>query len=108
VSKEKKLLDHALGIDGFLESILFMDKLDDWTAAVELGRYLVQVDSMSLCAHLILAIACRHLGDERHVSQELQACRTIVERGDLGAEVILIPVLEQEERRVRGMGEAGP
>jgi hypothetical protein len=95
-----ELLEWALRIDNFSQAIFVEDSVDNWTNARELGHYLVQVDSALLFGHLLLTRACRHLGELDKAMEEARLCRAIIEREDLGAEVSLVHVLEEEEKHL--------
>jgi hypothetical protein len=95
---DEELLDRAVKMDNFSKAIFIEDKVDDWAHAKEVGKYLIRVDSTLLFGHLVLARACRHLGELAQAASELKECRILVERGDLGGEVELLPVLDEEER----------
>jgi hypothetical protein len=100
---DEELLDRAIRMDNFSGSILVEDKFDDWSLAKEVGKYLIRVDSTLLIGHLVLARACRHLGQLAQAADELDVCRTLVERGNLGGEVALLPTFDEEERNLQGV-----
>jgi hypothetical protein len=97
---DEELLDRAAKTDDFSRSIIVNDKSDDWAHVKEVGRYLVRVHSASLFGHLVLARACRHLGELGQAAKEARECRMMVRRGNLGTEVTLVPALEEEERHL--------
>ena len=97
---ELKLLRRVTGTENFLNSVIFDDKLEDWTLARDFGELLVRLIPEYLGSHLIFARAYRHLGDLPRASEQIRQCRAIVERGTLVAmeQENLLPVLEREER----------
>jgi hypothetical protein len=102
VMSNGELLEWALRIDNFSQAVFVEDSIDNWTNARELGHYLVQVDPTLLFGHLLLTRACRHLGEFDKAIEEARICRAILEREDVGAEVSLVYVLEEEEKHLRG------
>ena len=99
---DQELLDKVAQMDNFSVSILVEDKSDDWSLAKEVGKYLIRVDPTLLIGHLVLARACRHLGELAEAASEVAACRAVVEHGNLGGEVEWLLTLDEEESRVEG------
>ena len=86
--------------EGFSGSLLSEDSVDDWALARDLGEYHVLVSPDMLVGHLILARACRHLGDEPRALEEVARCRELLstERILPIERNVLVPQLEREER----------
>src|SRR5437762_8107922 len=65
------VLTRSLETEGFTRSLLFEDSVDDWALARDLGEFQVLVGPELLVGHLILAKACRHLGDTPRAIEEV-------------------------------------
>lgn len=72
---DAEILTRVSKIEGFLESVLYKDTLDDWEIAKGLGELLIRIDGEGIMGHALLARACRHLGESERALSELEQCR---------------------------------
>jgi hypothetical protein len=101
MNKEQDLLERATNEKDLIRSVLFEDYAPDWIFVRELSEYLVGIDP-SLTGHLLLARALRHLGDRENAVRQLELCRVLIaNQPTLGAEVVLLPVVETETLLLR-------
>lgn len=49
------ILTRVLNINHFLESVLYIDSLDDWSLAKDLGELLIRIDAEEIMGHVLLA-----------------------------------------------------
>lgn len=97
---ERELLRRVNSVEDFFGSILLKDSLQDWGLAKEFGQFLTRLMPDSALGHLVVARACRHLGDLNAVAAALDRCRAAIASGKMtGPEVeLLLPIVEHEER----------
>src|ERR1700738_4487251 len=100
------LLRRVSATEDFFRSVLFGDNLHDWSLAKDFGEFLVRLVPEDLGAHLILAKAYRHLGDQHRAAEGLERCRGLVASGTVGAveKEVLLPILQEEERHLSSTG----
>ena len=93
------ILTRVSKIEGFLESALYKDSLDDWKIARDLGELLIRIDGEEIMGHALLARACRHIGDRKRAGEELEKTRALFAREDLmpPQRELFLQVLSEEE-----------
>ncbi len=96
-------------IEGFFESVLYDDNLEDWKLAKDFGELFVRLDDEEITGHALLARACRHLGDLERAGTELERCRVLVEYPMIkdGKELFLSFLAEEERLLSQRLGESG-
>src|SRR5437588_4134165 len=97
---ELDLLRRISATEDFFRSVLFGDNLHDWSLAKDFGEFLIRIVPEDLGAHLILAKAYRHLGDQHGAAESLRRCRGLLAADRVGAveKEALLPILQNEER----------
>ena len=94
--ESKEMLDRVLEGKDFLRDVFLKDKVGDWNLARNLGYYLTELVPEDLGFHLMIARACRHLGDLKRATEELARCKELVPSDPSAGEFLL--ELEKEER----------
>jgi hypothetical protein len=98
--QELELLRKVNSIDNFFGAALMRDDLPDWQVAKDFATFLMRQDPADVTAHLLLARACRHLGEPERAAAELNRCRSILLEGKASVteEQALPDILAAEER----------
>jgi hypothetical protein len=96
---DAEILTRVSKIEGFLESALYKDSLDDWKIARDLGELLIRIDGEEIMGHALLARACRHIGDRKRAREELGKSRALFAREELAPpqRQLFLQVLSEEE-----------
>jgi len=88
----------------FFGYVMRDDTLTDWSLVKDFGEFLIRLGHEDVFGHVLLARACRHLGESERAREELQYCRGQAAQGKLVAaeEAMLLQFLAQEERILPG------
>jgi len=98
--KERELLQRVCAIPDFFGCVIMDDRLPDWRLAEEYGNFLIRLSPEDPTAHMLIARACRHLGELDRALAELRRCRELIAGGKVSVveQEALSPILDAEER----------
>jgi|SRR5215469_8672060 len=109
MATDAEVLTRISKIEKFFESVLYKDNLADWSLVRDLGELLIRIDGEEIVGHVLLARACRHIGDRKRAREELEKCRALVALQELAPpqRELFLPVLSEEEKHLNEPSSRG-
>lgn len=97
---DREILNRLVEDEKFVPSALFEDKSEDWGLAKSFAELVLRIVPDDLPHRLILARACRHLGEGALARSALAECQAIIDGGevDFGEKEVISPMVEEEKR----------